>query len=175
MLSKIGTIHQQAAYTCYTSGYQQKFSYYLRTIPGIEMYLDEVELTIRHIFILAITGGLIVNDDEKTLLPLPPRLGGLGIKILTETAPIKFTNSMNLTKKLQNEIKRTQTEAAQKTIQQVKGDRRTNYNIQLSTIKEKMTHEQRRLNESNRESGASNWLTSLPLKDLGYDLNKQQF
>ena len=46
MLSKIGTIQPQAAYTCYTSGYQHKFSYYLRTIPGIEKYLAEVEQTI---------------------------------------------------------------------------------------------------------------------------------
>ena len=111
MLSKIGTIHPQAAYTCYTSGYQHKFSYYLRTIPGIEIYLAEVEHTIRHSFIPAITGGHIVTDDERTLLSLPPRLGGLGIKILTEAAPIEFTNSMNLTIRLQNEIKRTQTEA----------------------------------------------------------------
>ena len=84
----------------------------------------------------------------KELYSLYQDLADLGLKILTETAPIEFTNSMNLAIKLQNEIKRTRTEAAEKTIGQIKGDRRTNYNMQLTTIKEKMTHEQRRLNES---------------------------
>ena len=33
----------------------------------------------------------------------------------------------------------------------------------------------KRTNESNMETNVSNWLTSLPLKDQGYDLNKEQF
>ena len=32
-----------------------------------------------------------------------------------------------------------------------------------------------RLNESNSDEGASNWLTVLPIKNHGFDLNKQQF
>ena len=37
-----------------------------------------------------------------------------------------------------------------------------------------MTNENKRLNEANKESGASNWLTVLPLKYEGYDLNIEQ-
>ena len=38
-----------------------------------------------------------------------------------------------------------------------------------------MTEANKKTNESNMETGISNWLTSLPLKDKGYDLNKKQF
>jgi len=38
-----------------------------------------------------------------------------------------------------------------------------------------MSDEQKRNHESNCMVGASNWLTNLPIKELGYDLNKQKF
>ena len=141
------------------------------------MYLAEVEQTIWHSFISAITGEHIVNDDERILSPR------LEIKILTETASFKFTNSMNLTMKLQNEIKRitnqkkkSETRAAEKTIQQVKGDQSTNFNIQLSAIKEKMTHEQ--IQQRDWCVKSAYFITSnrprIPLKQttiLGHDQN----
>ena len=34
---------------------------------------------------------------------------------------------------------------------------------------------EKRQNDTNLESGVSNWLTTLPLKEWEYDLNKQQF
>ena len=34
---------------------------------------------------------------------------------------------------------------------------------------------QKRLNEMACEKGASNWLNAHPLKEYGFDLNKQQF
>ena len=45
----------------------------------------------------------------------------------------------------------------------------------LQNLKTKMTPTQVRLNELNCEAGASIWLTSLPLKEEGYVLNKQNF
>ena len=93
MLADIAMTQPQAAYAAYTSGYQHKFSYFLRTIPEIERHLTPVEESIRHRFIPAITGGHIVNDEERVLLSLPPRLGGLGIKNPIESAPIEFENS----------------------------------------------------------------------------------
>ena len=38
-----------------------------------------------------------------------------------------------------------------------------------------MTEEQKKTNEANSMSDASNWLTSLPIKKLRYKLNKEQF
>ena len=41
--------------------------------------MGPLENCIRHSFIPAITNGHICNDEERLILTLPPRLGGLGI------------------------------------------------------------------------------------------------
>ncbi len=55
-LTEVAVIQPQAAYACYTSGYQHRFSYFLRTIPKMEEYLKPIEEIIRHQFIPAIKG-----------------------------------------------------------------------------------------------------------------------
>ena len=82
LLSKIATTQPQAAYSCFTAGYQYKLTYFLRTISGCEEHLVPVDEVIRHKFISALTGGHVVNELERQLLALPPRLGGLGVKNL---------------------------------------------------------------------------------------------
>ena len=104
LLTRIAVTQPQAAYTCYVSGYQHKFSYFLRTIPELDRYLQPIEEIIRHQFIPAITSGKVVNDIERSLLSLPPRLGGLGLKNVVEIAPEEHENSKSFTHYLQNEI-----------------------------------------------------------------------
>ena len=76
----------------------------MRTIPGIEEQLPAGEEAIRHRLIPAITGGHIINDEERALLTLPPRLSGLGIRNITQEASIEFENSKVLTTDLRNKI-----------------------------------------------------------------------
>jgi len=70
----------------------------------MENYLTPIETIVRHQLIPAITGGKIINDLERDLLSLPPRLGGLGLKNVCEFAPIEHENSRQFTKHLQNQI-----------------------------------------------------------------------
>ena len=58
---------------------------------------------------------------------------------------------------------------------QIRSDRMQTYKDQLEEIRSKMTETDKRRNEANQESGSYNWLTTLPLKEWGYDLNKEQF
>lgn len=174
MLAKIATTQPQAAYACFMQGYQHKLTYFLRTIPGMEFHLVPLEEVIRHNFIPAITGGHVVNDNERTLLSLPPRLGGLGIPIFTESAPVEYDNSCNMTLDLKNLILDASEEGG-KTKCQLQSERRQRQNTRLDILREEMTIAEKRQNEANRENGVSNWLTTLPLKEWGYDLNKQQF
>ena len=73
-------------------------------LSSIEKHLSPLDECIRTSFIPAITGGQNVNDEERRLLSLPPRLGGFGIEIFTEAAPIEFENSNNFTKRLKKDI-----------------------------------------------------------------------
>ena len=45
----------------------------------------------------------------------------------------------------------------------------------LQKLRSILSDEQKRLNELNREQGASSWLTTIPLSEEGYDLTKQLF
>ena len=42
-------------------------------------------------------------------------------------------------------------------------------------IRHDITEPQQRLNSMNQEKGASNWLTTLPMKEEDYDLTQQLF
>ena len=71
-LSKIAKIEPQAVYTCFLSGYKHKFNYYMRTIPGIGKLLRKVDEIILTEFILAITGGILITENDRKLLSLAP-------------------------------------------------------------------------------------------------------
>ena len=47
--------------------------------------------------------------------------------------------------------------------------------MQHHKLRSTLSDEQKRLNELNREQGASSWLTTIPLSEEGYDLTKQLF
>ena len=104
VLSEVAVTEPQAAYACFVSGYQHKFTYYIRTIPEIEEYLQPLEEVIRHRFLPAITGGHIVTDQERQLISLPPRFGGLGIKVIKDVAKQEYNNSQKMTASLKNLI-----------------------------------------------------------------------
>ena len=50
-----------------------------------------------HKLIPAITEGRLCSDDDRTLLSLPVRLGGMGIIIPTQIADEEFENSCKMT------------------------------------------------------------------------------
>ena len=174
LLSQIATTQPQAAYACFTAGYQHKLTYHLRTIPGMEDYLQPFEDIIRHHFIPAITGGHVVNDKERSLLSLPPRLGGLGLKNFVETAPFEYENSRGFTLNLKN-LLLDKNEEDGKTKHQIQAERKQRQQARLTNLQADMTSAEKRQSDANLECGVSNWLTTLPLKEWGYDLNKQQF
>ena len=84
ILSTIAESQPQAAYSAFVSGFRNKLSYFMRTIPDISNLLIPIEDTIRNRFIPGITGGPICNKEERGLLSLPTRYGGLAIPIFHE-------------------------------------------------------------------------------------------
>ena len=93
ILSIIAENQPQAVYSAFVSGFKNKLSYFMRTIPDISNLLIPIEDTIRNRFIPAITGGRICNEEERRLLPLPTRYGGLAIAIFHEQADVEYNNS----------------------------------------------------------------------------------
>ena len=180
LLSKIAKIEPQAAYSCFISGYKHKLSYCMRTIPDIGHLLKRVDDVILTELILAITGGINVNVAERKLISLPVKYGGLGIPIFSEISNLEYENSMLVTENLRNKINEQvrQYEAdsdLQKKKNKIKANKTERYKTIIGDVKNTMNDQGIRLNKMNQETGASSWLTTLPLKDGGYTITKQCF
>ena len=55
-------------------------------------------------FIPAITGGILITENERKLLSLAPRFGGLGIPIFEELCEIEYQNFIMISEHLCNRI-----------------------------------------------------------------------
>ena len=156
-------------------------NYYTRTIPNISNDLRQVDEVITNNLLLAITEGITPTSNERQLFALPPSLGGLGIPIFAEQAVIEFENSQNITKYLQNNIIEQiryscPDEKELRAVKlQIKGKKNERNKEKLNNLQDEMNVKRRKLHEISLEKGASVWLTTLPLKDEGFQLDKQAF
>ena len=113
------------------------------------------------------------------MLSLPSREGGLNIPNPTKTSELEFYCSTVMTKDLKEQIILqekgivcSETDNAIKDITEVKS--------KWTADKAKYVYEHANTNlkrsiDIAKEKGASSWLTTLPIADLGFSLNKQEF
>ena len=95
-LSSFATTEPQAAFAAYTHGEMHRFNYFIRTIPGMEEFLQPLDDMINNKLLPAILGSTISAIDRQ-LFTLAIRDGGLGIPVLTEKAKIDFDSSKIIT------------------------------------------------------------------------------
>ena len=181
LLSKIAETEPQAAYSAFAAGFKHKLTYILRTIPNISERIRPLEDTLRNTFIPAITGGYACNDNERILLSLPTRYGGLGLNLFEADSDIEYHNSRLVTESLTTSIINQEFHPAenQQTMKQAKNiirvSREERYKEVLLKVRNNMNARELKLNDNSQEKGTSNWLTVIPLSDQGFSLNKQQF
>ena len=130
-------------------------------------------------FIPAIT-RVKCSENERKLLSLPPKLGGLGTPKFSETSDFEYSNSKMVTKQLcekiiQQEKQYDRDNKIKEIKHKITRTRLTRYHQNLVDVRAHMNENQQRLNDINLEPGASSWISSLPLEDEGYVLNKQLF
>ena len=99
-LAHIAQTQPHAAYSAYTQGLSSSWSYLSRTIPDIADLLKPLEETIQQHLIPALTGRPPCSREERDLLALPIRLGGMGITNPVSTSQRNFEASMRLTSPL---------------------------------------------------------------------------
>ena len=181
-LSNIAETEPQAAYLAFTMGFKHKITYFMRTIPGISDELKKLDETVRDRFLPAVCGGHVCSDQERELLSLPTRNGGLGIPIFVNEADKEYENSRKITSELATAIKRQEltyehsiSVEVKKIKQVIRAEKRQQKGDQLKELKKKSKDEKVRLLDINTEKGVSNWLNTLPMVEYGFDLTKQQF
>ena len=109
------------------------------------------------------------------------RLGGLGIDIPSKISEVPYENSRLVTKQLVNQI---MSQSSQNMVvdsilkgvkQQVVSNKVNRQNAFLKSVVAQLSADQKRLLELTSESGASAWLTALPIDRQGFMLSKQEF
>ena len=73
-------------------------TYFIRNIPGLTSILIPLDDYLTEHFIPAITEGHILSEaDNRKLISLPVRFGGLGIPIYQEICTREYENSRKVT------------------------------------------------------------------------------
>ena len=176
-MAKVAQEEPQAALSAYTKSICHRWVFVQRTVPKIKHLFVPLEDSIRQEFIPAIVGRT-VSDEERSLLSLPVRLGGLGIANPTETADREYEASCIITEDLANFILRQEqdlslydSERTAVKVKHLKAAKETFLTEKFNKLYEETSDcIFKRCMLFNKEKGAGSWLTALPLKDHGYCL-----
>ena len=132
-------------------------------------------------FIPSITDGHVCSKEERILLSLPAKKGGLAIPIFSNIADQEFNFSNQMTEALVKNIKdqlrdkqvdRTEQNKIKRFITKTRED---DYNATLTELRRPMSNDQLRANDLATMKGASSWITTLPLASENFQLNKREF
>ena len=182
LLSQIAGTQPHAAYTVFTKYYRSKLTYFLRTIPAFEDYLDPIDEILNSELIPTLFGQEQPFPREfRDLFTLTPNLGGLGIISPKSESPQQYSNSVLLTKSHVEAIKHqsteftndeTEAENAKKQVRLGKGEL---LKAKVQGIDAELEAKTKRMVDQARDTGASSWLDAIPLEERGLCLNKEEF
>ena len=178
-LSAYAKSQPQAAYAAFCHGEQHKFTYFMRTIPGMEIYLEPLDELIKNVFLPSLLDSIVTNED-RLLYSLPVRYGGLGIPIFSETAKFHYDASTRITAPLVSIIVlQGHTLPDENETNNIKSDViKQQEEIIMSkaeNIENGLQPMTRRAVAQAKEKGASSWLSVIPLEEHGFILNKGEF
>ena len=178
-LSEIAKSQPHAAYSAYIHGEQHRYTYFARTISGISENLKPLDNLINEKFVPALFGRE-VTDNEREVLALPVKEGGLGLRTIHENSSKSYQTSKSiaapLIKQIINQsdhlpsvddVKKARSTATQKLKKEESKHVENIKNKQSATLQRKL--------EQTSEPGASSWLGALPVSKHGFDLHKNEF
>jgi len=166
-------------YAAYTFDLKHRWVYFLTNLPDIQDLLEPSENAISHMLIPAITERKC-NQLDRNVLALPVRLGGLGLGNPSLEARHEYALSVKVKKPLVEQIVSQSRQLPDDSLtklaqQEVRSERLKELENRAERIKEMATKETQRALDLATEKGSSAWLTVLPLRDLGFNLNKREF
>lgn len=102
-MAEFTTTQPQSSYAAFVFGLRHRWTYFLRTLPGLAPFLEPLERAIADLLVPAITEHAI-TQEERGLLELPVRLGGLGLINPARTASQEYEGSVKITGPLVRQI-----------------------------------------------------------------------
>ena len=181
-LNKAAKVEPQLAYSAYIFGFQHKYTYFLRTLPHISTELKRLDQAIDEHFLKPILDNYEFNYSERQWYSLPARKGGLGIIIPSEVSDIYYRSSRCMTANLVHKIvNQNQTEtnqldySQQQTVSEIRAAKLRKEEEKLVYVKSTLDAKKLKILEAISEKGSSNWLTTMPIREHGFHLSKQEF
>ena len=180
-LARIAAAEPQLAYCAYLYGVSKKWLYVMRTTPNISHLFKNLEHVIQEDFMPAILGKSFIDDDVREILCLPARYGGMSMGNVAEYANREYQNSVEMTAQLalsivnqDNTLNINQGEIDQVKLD-IKAAREKFYKEKHQNLLQQLKPSIARQLELISEPGVSCILTSLPLKEFGFAMNKTEF
>ena len=181
-LSVFAESQPHASFTVLTHGLISKWSFLSRTTPNIGVLLEPLEITIRSKLIPAMLGCSTPDDVLRDLFSLPARLGGLGIVNPVLDATYHYDMSREISSPLVDLITQGVMDYSFDTMCRQLELKEANVRKRDDLLKEKVLIVDQRLSDdlrfavlNGRETGASSWLTVVPMKAHGFALHKGDF
>ena len=121
-----------------------------------------------------------IGNQDRRILELPVRLGGLGIVNPSTEAKSNCQYSKCITQPLTEHIIEQKHELpdeaeTMKIMKQVEKDKLQKVEQQTKDVLQEASEEMERAVKLSQEKGSSIWLSTIPLKEMGFTLNKKEF
>ena len=158
----------QACYAAFTFGLKHHRTYFLRTLPDIQDLLEPLENAISNVLIPAITEH-ICSSSERDIIALPVRHDSLGITNPCHEANREYQSSVKLNKWVTRRLQCVFSAAGSP-----KWERRA-FENSFDHIKNTVPKKVSRSLDLAGEKAASIWLSTGPMKEIGFNRNKREF
>ena len=157
----------------------------MRTMEDIAHLYQPLEDCIKNVFLPSFL-QFSFSDSERKLFSLPAKYGGLGVFNPTEICPYEFQSSCNTTAPLVKMITDQRLELSLEGCHdmdvQIKGAKSLITNTKCLRHQQRLSYIKTELSESLQKQvdllcrkESSSWLTSLPLQEYDFVLNKEEF
>ena len=178
-LAEFALSQPQACYAAYTFGLKHRWTYFLRTLSDTQDLQEPLKKAISHVLIPAITKQ-VFNQNDRYIISFPPRHGGLGITNPCTEPCLEYSSSIKVTAPLVEKIVSQSHELpeendARSVKQEALRDSEQVAKDKLRNFKDTLPKKSYRALDLAAEKGASTWLTVIPPKEMGFNLNKREF
>ncbi len=178
-LADFAITQPQASYAVYTFGLKHRWTYFLQTLPNIQDLLQPLEDSISNYLLPALVDHNC-TPLERDILALPVKKGGIGVTNPCFEAPLEYSASKKVTAPMVEQIHLqahnlpddSEIQALKRTARKEKNDF---LNDQVKSVNALASPKMKRMIEFASEKGASSWLTVVPVSEMDFTLNKQEF
>ena len=131
-----------------------------------------IEEAIYEKLIPALTGRGQSSPEERKLLSLPTRYGGLNIINPVVAANIQFSTSKKIAEPLKEMTETYRNPQLQEIKASLRQQKNQHHEVLAAQVRESLPVTKQRVMDLLGGKGSSSWLTALSLKDQGFNLNK---